>query len=54
VTVFAASASALCAVAALAVFLGNRLSRMINPRHVQRVAAAVFGLLGLGFVSGVI
>jgi len=54
VTVFAASASALCAVAALAVFLGNRLSRMINPRHVQRVAAVVFGVLGLGFVSGVI
>jgi len=54
VTVFAASASALCAVAALAVFLGNRLSRMINPRHVQRVAAVVFGVLGLGFVSGLI
>ena len=54
VTVFAASASALCGVAALAVFLGNRLSRMINPRHVQRIAAVVFGVLGLGFVSGVI
>lgn len=54
VTVFAASASALCAVAALAVFLGNRLSRMINPRHVQRIAAAVFAVLGFGFVSGVI
>jgi len=54
VTVFAASALALCAVAALAVFLGNRLSRLINPRHVQRVAAVVFGVLGLGFVSGVI
>jgi len=53
-TVFAASALALCAVAALAVFLGNRLSRLINPRHVQRVAAVVFGLLGLGFVLGVI
>jgi Ca2+/H+ antiporter, TMEM165/GDT1 family len=54
VTVFAASALALCAVAALAVFLGNRLSRLINPRHVQRVAAVVFGVLGLGFVTGVI
>ena len=54
VTVFAASASALCSVAALAVFLGNRLSRLINPRHVQRVAAVVFGALGLGFVTGVI
>ncbi|MEI9936446.1 MAG: TMEM165/GDT1 family protein [Pseudomonadota bacterium] len=54
VTVFAASALALCAVAALAVFLGNRLSRLINPRHVQRVAAVVFALLGLGFVTGLI
>jgi putative Ca2+/H+ antiporter (TMEM165/GDT1 family) len=54
VTVFAGSALALCAVAALAVFLGNRLSRLINPQHVQRVAALVFGLLGLGFVTGVI
>jgi len=51
-TVFAASAFALCAVAALAVFLGNRLSRMINPRKVQKVAALVFGGLGLGFVLG--
>ena len=53
-TVFAASALALCSVAALAVFLGNRLSRWINPHHVQRVAAVVFGLLGLGFVTGLV
>jgi putative Ca2+/H+ antiporter (TMEM165/GDT1 family) len=53
-TVFAASALALCAVAALAVFLGNRLSRLINPRRVQKVAALVFGVLGLGFVTGLI
>ena len=53
-TVFAGSALALCSVAALAVFLGNRLSRLINPRHVQRVAAVAFGVLGLGFVTGVI
>jgi len=53
-TVFAASASALCTVSALAVFLGNRLSRLINPRRVQRVAALVFGALGLGFVTGVL
>ena len=54
VTVFLASAGALCAVAALAVFLGNRLSRAINPHHVQRVAAVVFGVLGVGFVAGLI
>ena len=53
-TVFAASALALCAVAALAVFLGNRLNRLIDPRRVQRLAAVVFGMLGLGFVTGLI
>ena len=53
-TVFVASSLALCCVAALAVFVGNRFSRLINPHHVQRVAAVVFGLLGLGFVTGLI
>jgi putative Ca2+/H+ antiporter (TMEM165/GDT1 family) len=53
-TVFVASAAALVSVAALAVFLGSRLSRAINPRRVQRVAAVVFGLLGGGFLAGVI
>src|SRR6188768_1405460 len=53
-SVFAGSALALCSVSALAVFLGNRLSRLINPRQVRRVAALVFGLLGLGFVTGLI
>jgi putative Ca2+/H+ antiporter (TMEM165/GDT1 family) len=52
VTVFAASASALCTVAALAVFVGNRLRLLINPHYVQRVAALVFAVLGLGFVTG--
>src|SRR6187551_962742 len=49
-SVFAGSALALCSVSALAVFLGNRLSRLINPRQVRRVAAGIFALLGLGFV----
>src|SRR6188768_2129060 len=53
-TVFAGSALALCSVSALAVFLGNRLSRLINPAHVRSVAAVVFALLGLGFVTGLI
>jgi putative Ca2+/H+ antiporter (TMEM165/GDT1 family) len=53
-TVFLAASIALCAVAALAVFLGNRLSALIHPRHTQRAAAVVFVLLGLGLVLGVI
>ena len=54
VTVFAGSALGVVQCGRAAVFLGNRLSRLINPRHVQRVAAVVFGVLGLGFVTGVI
>ena len=53
-TVFVSSAAALVSVGALAVFLGNRLSRLVNPQRIQRVAAVVFGLLGAGFVSGLI
>ena len=54
VTVFLAASSALCVVAALAVFLGNRLSAIIQPRHTQRAAAVVFVLLGIGLLTGVI
>ena len=54
VTVFLAASVALCLVAALAVFLGNRLSKLIHPRHTQRVAAVVFVLLGIGLLAGLI
>ncbi len=54
VTVFLASSLALCLVAALAVFLGNRLSQLIDPRYTQRAAAVVFVLLGIGLLAGVI
>ena len=53
-TVFFAASSALCLVAALAVFLGNRLSAVIHPRHTQRAAAVVFVLLGIGLLARVI
>jgi Ca2+/H+ antiporter, TMEM165/GDT1 family len=54
VTVFLAASVALCVVAGLAVFVGNRLSRIIHPRHTQRVAAVVFAVLGVGLLVGVI
>lgn len=53
-TVFAAATVALCLVAAIAVFLGNRLSKFIHPRHTQRVAAVVFVVLGIGLIAGLI
>ncbi|HEY4105024.1 MAG TPA: TMEM165/GDT1 family protein [Polyangiaceae bacterium] len=52
VTVFLAATTALCSVAALAVFVGNRLSALIHPRHTQRFAAVVFVLLGLALIWG--
>jgi putative Ca2+/H+ antiporter (TMEM165/GDT1 family) len=52
VTVFFAASCALCVVAALAVFVGNRLSAVIHPRHTQRAAAVVFVLLGIGLLVG--
>ena len=54
VTVFLAATAALCLVSGLAVFLGNRLSKFVHPRHTQRVAAVVFVLLGIGLLAGVI
>lgn len=54
VTVFVSASLALCLVAAIAVFIGNRLSAVLHPRHTQRVAALVFVVLGIGLVSGVI
>ena len=53
-TVFLSASLALCLVAAIAVFIGNRLSAVLHPRHTQRVAALVFVLLGLGLLCGVI
>jgi putative Ca2+/H+ antiporter (TMEM165/GDT1 family) len=53
-TVFLGATVALCLVAGLAVFLGNRLSKLIHPRHTQRVAAVVFVLLGIGLLAGLI
>lgn len=53
-TVFLAASVALCLVAALAVFLGNRLSTLIHPSHTQRVAAAVFALLGVALLAGLL
>ncbi|HEY3664953.1 MAG TPA: TMEM165/GDT1 family protein [Polyangiaceae bacterium] len=54
VTVFFAASFALCVVAALAVFVGNRLSAVIHPRHTQRAAAVVFVLLGIGLLLGLL
>jgi putative Ca2+/H+ antiporter (TMEM165/GDT1 family) len=50
--VFAGSALALVATSALAVLLGEALSRAIPPIWVKRAAGALFILLGLLFLFG--
>jgi putative Ca2+/H+ antiporter (TMEM165/GDT1 family) len=50
VTVFVASAAALWCVAALAVFVGNRAGRLLDPHVTQKVAAVIFLVVGVVLV----
>ena len=50
-TVFAGSTLALWSVAAAAVFLGSRAAGVLDPHRLQRVAAVVFGVVGVLFVT---
>jgi putative Ca2+/H+ antiporter (TMEM165/GDT1 family) len=52
-TILLASSLALWSVAALAVFVGNRAAKFLDPTLTQRVAAAVFAILGALLVTGV-
>jgi putative Ca2+/H+ antiporter (TMEM165/GDT1 family) len=51
-TILLASSLALWAVAALAVFVGNRAGNLLAPKVTQRVAAAVFAVLGVLLATG--
>jgi putative Ca2+/H+ antiporter (TMEM165/GDT1 family) len=51
-TVFGASALALWCVAALAVFVGHRAGRLLDPEVTKRGAAVLFALLGAALVAG--
>jgi putative Ca2+/H+ antiporter (TMEM165/GDT1 family) len=46
ITVLLASIAALWAVAALAVFVGNRAGRLLDPHVTQKVAAVIFAVVG--------
>ena len=48
--VFGAATCALWSVAALAVLIGNRAGRLLDPRVTQRVAAVLFGLVGVALL----
>ena len=51
-TILVASSLALWSVAALAVFVGNRAGKLLDPRLTQRVAAVVFAILGVLLAAG--
>jgi putative Ca2+/H+ antiporter (TMEM165/GDT1 family) len=53
-TVFAAATTALWAVAAIAVILGNRLGAWIPQRPLQFTAAGVMVLAGIALISGIL
>lgn len=53
-TIFVASSLALWAVAAIAVFVGNRAGKLLDPKLTQRVAAVVFGIVGVLLIAGVV
>src|SRR5262249_55485058 len=51
-TIFLASSLALWSVAAIAVFVGNRTGKLLAPTLTQRVAAAVFAVIGVLLTAG--
>lgn len=52
-TILLASSLALWSVVALAVFVGNRAGKLLDPTLTQRVAAGVFAILGVLLAAGV-
>ena len=52
--VFGGSAAALWAVASIAVLVGHRAGRMLDPNVTKRIAAGVFAAIGLLLVTGLL
>lgn len=52
--VFAGATLALWCVAAIAVFIGNRAGKLLNPELTKRIAALIFVLLGLALLFGIL
>jgi putative Ca2+/H+ antiporter (TMEM165/GDT1 family) len=52
VTVFCAATAALWMVAAIAVFVGNRAGKLLDPHLTQRIAAVLFAAVGVALLLG--
>lgn len=51
ITIFFAATCALWCVVLIAVFVGNRAARVLDPRRVQRIAAVLFVLVGIALLA---
>jgi len=51
-TIFCAAAAALWAVAGIAVFVGNRAGKLLDPRLTQKIAAVLFAGVGAALLFG--
>ena len=54
VLVFSAATAALWSVAIIAVTVGNRAGRLLNPNVTRRVAAVLFALAGIALIAGLL
>jgi putative Ca2+/H+ antiporter (TMEM165/GDT1 family) len=52
--VFAGATAALWAVASVAVFVGHRAGKLLDPNVTKRVAAALFAVIGAALIAGVL
>ena len=52
VTVFAGATAALWTVAGIAVFVGHRAGKLLDPNRSKRIAAVLFALVGIALLSG--
>ncbi len=54
VVVFSGSTLALWSVASLAVFIGHRAGKFLDPHLTQRIAAVLFAVIGVAIVAGLV
>ena len=53
-TVFVGATLALWAVAAIAVFVGNRAGKLLDPVLTKKIAAVIFAVVGVALIAGLI
>ena len=51
-TITLASVAALWCVAALAVFVGNKAGKLLDPHVTQKIAAVIFAIVGVALLAG--